>query len=231
MIHPNLLRFVESKGLPFWQGCMPWKLLRFPSFYCIGWFSVLVSQVGCSAISLIVGVSPILNPWEISPVYTWEIEFNNPKNLMTVWGDNQGFQNKIVFRFTPKILNIFLHNPHRIFKVIAVLVALVFSQKILPFQGPLDHVEAFAGDQAVTLGELEDYGGVSKIFSQTSKGNPGNMIFSYPQVFEPKNRGHFGYNFWNAIGCFKIMLLVPTVGKPACNRNGHQDGPILWHSD
>lgn len=57
-------------------------------------------------------------------------------------------------------------------------------------------MEAFAGDQAVTLGELEDYGGVSKIFSQTSKGNPGNMIFSYPQVFEPKNRGHFGYKFF-----------------------------------
>lgn len=118
-----------------------------------------------------------------------------PKESDDCMRGQSGFSKQDCFRFTPKILNIFLHNPHRIFKVIAVLVALVFSQKILPFQGPLDHVEAFAGDQAVTLGELEDYGGVSKIFSQTSKGNPGNMIFSYPQVFEPKNRGHFGYNF------------------------------------
>ena len=43
-------------------------------------------------------------------------------------------------------------------KVIGVLVALLFAQKALPF-GPnvsLDHVEAFAGEHSVTIGEMED---------------------------------------------------------------------------
>lgn len=34
-------------------------------------------------------------------------------------------------------------------------MCLVFAQKQLPFTSSLDHVEAFAGDQSVTLGELE----------------------------------------------------------------------------
>ena len=41
-------------------------------------------------------------------------------------------------------------------KVIGVLVCLIFAQKQLPFTEPLDHLEAFAGEQSVTLGEIED---------------------------------------------------------------------------
>ena len=35
-------------------------------------------------------------------------------------------------------------------------MCLIFAQKQLPFTEPLDHLEAFAGDQSVTLGEIED---------------------------------------------------------------------------
>ena len=58
-----------------------------------------------------------------------------------------------------------------------MLVALLFAQKNLPF-GPnlsLDHVEAFAGEHSVTIGEMED----SRI-PQTveSDSNYKNMTFS-----------------------------------------------------
>ena len=58
-----------------------------------------------------------------------------------------------------------------------MLVALLFAQKDLPF-GPnlsLDHVEAFAGEHSVTIGEMED----SRI-PQTveSDSNYKNMTFS-----------------------------------------------------
>lgn len=49
----------------------------------------------------------------------------------------------------------FLHAPYS-FEVVGLLVSLLFSQKGLPFE-PLDHVECFAGAQAVTLGEIQDY--------------------------------------------------------------------------
>ena len=35
-------------------------------------------------------------------------------------------------------------------------MCLIFAQKQLPFTEPLDHLEAFAGEQSVTLGEIED---------------------------------------------------------------------------
>ena len=40
-------------------------------------------------------------------------------------------------------------------EVIAQLVSILLAQKVL-FPGPLDHVEYFAGDAAVTAGERED---------------------------------------------------------------------------
>lgn len=41
------------------------------------------------------------------------------------------------------------------FKVIGLLVTLLFAQKSLPFD-PVEHVECFAGARSVTFGELED---------------------------------------------------------------------------
>lgn len=35
-------------------------------------------------------------------------------------------------------------------------MCLIFAQKQLPFTEPLDHLEAFAGEQSVTLGEIEE---------------------------------------------------------------------------
>lgn len=39
--------------------------------------------------------------------------------------------------------------------IISVLVCLIFSQQGLPFPGPLDHLELFAGDMAVSIGEIQ----------------------------------------------------------------------------
>lgn len=48
--------------------------------------------------------------------------------------------------------------PHIPSKVIGLLVRLLFSEKGLSFDksDSLDHVEAFAGEHSVTIGELQD---------------------------------------------------------------------------
>ena len=78
-----------------------------------------------------------------------------------------------------------------------MLVALLFAQKNLPF-GPnlsLDHVEAFAGEHSVTIGEMEDSRISQTVQSDNKKHDICRVIFQ-GHVFRTKAISLFGgYDF------------------------------------